>query len=235
MNSKQWFVGLLVLVALAGAGVIVFSSNRRPSEAATRTISYTVAGQTQTASLTRVNVDAFEGARFVSGPATAPVTIVEFADYQCPACGTFSTQVESLFRTQFVETGKVRYAYRDFPLPNHANAMPTARAAACANEQGKFQAMHLMLYRAQSQWSESSLEVAQNQFKDYAGQLGLDVPQFDACQRSNRFDADIQRDLEAGRQAGLEGTPTFIINGYRVMGALPIEAFDAIIREVTSK
>jgi protein-disulfide isomerase len=237
MDSKMAFVTGLLAVGVIGAGLIIFAmrSGRSTPNPVARTIQYTFQGQTMTASLTPTNADPLEGARFVSGSKDAPVTIVEFADYQCPACSVFANEVEGSFRTALVDSGKVRYAYRDYPLPSHANAMLSARAAACANDQGRFQAMHQILYRGQNQWSASSGEQVLVQFKDYAGQTGLNVDQFDACQRSGKHDQEILRDRDAGNRVGLEATPTFVINGFRVAGVLPVEGFQAIINQVTSR
>jgi protein-disulfide isomerase len=238
MDSKTMFVTGLLAVGVIGAGLIVFSAMRSGSstvDSAARTVQYTFQGQTMTANLTPTKADPLEGARFISGSKDAPVTIVEFADYQCPACSVFANDIEGSFQSTLVEGGKVRYAYRDYPLPNHANAMQAARAAACANDQGKFQAMHQILYRGQSQWSNSSSDQVLLQFKDYAGQTGLDVGQFDSCQRSSQHDQDILSDRDAGNRVGLEATPTFVINGFRVAGILPVEGFQAIINQVTGK
>jgi protein-disulfide isomerase len=237
MDSKMAFVTGLLAVGVIGAGLIIFTmrSGSSTADQVARTVQYSFQGQTMTASLTPTNADPLEGARFVSGSKNAPVTIVEFADYQCPACSVFANEVEGLFRTALVDSGKVRYAYRDYPLPNHANAMQAARAAACANHQGRFQAMHQILYRGQNQWSSSSSEQVLLQFKDYAGQTGLNVGQFDSCQRSSKHDQDILRDRDAGNRIGLEATPTFVINGFRVAGVLPVEGFQAIINQVTGK
>jgi protein-disulfide isomerase len=238
VEQRQLFVAALATTVVLGAAAVVLLS--RQNEAAggaetTRTVSYRAGGQTMNASLTRISGDVLEGARFVRGSASAPVTVVEFADYQCPACATFATEVEPAFLTTLVESGKVRYAYRDFPLPNHANAVPSARAAACANEHGKFEAMHAFLYRAQERWSTLPLEAAQNFFGDAASQLGLDEGAFNTCQRSTRFDAAIESDRQAGQRAGLEGTPSFVVAGYRVTGALPLEGLEAVIEAVTSR
>jgi protein-disulfide isomerase len=237
MDSKMAFVTGLLAVGVIGAGLIIFTmrSGSSTADQVARTVQYSFQGQTMTASLTPTNADPLEGARFVSGSKNAPVTIVEFADYQCPACSVFANDVEGSFHTALVDSGKVRYAYRDYPLPNHANAMQSARAAACANDQGRFQEMHQILYRGQSQWSTSSSEQVLLQFKDYAGQTGLNVDQFDSCQRSSEHDQEILRDRDAGNRIGLEATPTFVINGFRVAGVLPVEGFQAVINQVTGK
>ena len=237
MDSKLAFVTGLLAVGVVGAGLIVFAmrTGSSTSNLVARTVQYSFQGKTMTASLMPTNADPLEGARFVSGSKDAPVTVVEFADYQCPACSVFANDIEGLFRTVLVDSGKVRYAYRDYPLPSHSNAMQAARAAACANDQGQFQAMHQILYRGQNQWSASSNEQVLLQFKDYAGQTGLDARRFELCQRSSKHDQEILRDRDAGNRIGLEATPTFVINGFRMAGVLPVEGFQAIINQVAGK
>ena len=235
MNSSTRNVFLLVLavIAVAGVGLIVASQRGAPSTsssgAAVKTVSYTAQGQAQTVTLTKIAGDAFAGSRFVRGADTAPVTFVEFADFQCPACGVFATTTETEFKAEFVDTGKVRVAFRDFPLSQHQNAPLAAVAASCANVEKRWEAMHDILFRSQAQWSASSSEAFKAQLIGYAQQIGLDGNAFQTCLSSNQFSAAIQADMDAGAAAGLEATPTFIINGYRVSGALPIEGLRAVL------
>jgi len=236
MNSstRNAFLVMLIVIAVAGVGLIVWSQRgAAPSTssggAALKTVSYTAQGQAQTVTLTRIALDAFAGSRFVRGSQTAPVTVVEFADYECPACGVFATTTETEFKAEFVDTGKVRVAFRDFPLSQHQNAPLAAVAASCANVEKRWEAMHDILFRSQAQWSASSSEAFKAQLIGYAQQIGLDGNAFQTCLSSNQFSAAIQADMDAGAAAGLEATPTFIINGYRVSGALPIEGLRAVL------
>jgi protein-disulfide isomerase len=235
-TARNAFLAMLAVILMVGAGLIVFSqrsntSATNASGADTRVVNFSVGGEEQRVTLVKVPGDPFTGSRFVLGSETAPVTVVEFADYQCPGCGYFATNVEAQFKSEFVDTGKVRYAYRDFPLPNHQNAPRAAVAVACANEQGRWENMHTILYRAQSLWSNMSDERFKAQLTDYARQIGLDTDAFSSCLETDRFDAAIQRDLEAGRAVNLSGTPTFVVNGYRVESdRVPgIEALRAIM------
>ncbi|NJK46149.1 MAG: DsbA family protein [Pleurocapsa sp. SU_196_0] len=180
-------------------------------------------------------VDALKGARFVNGNADAPNTVVEFADYECPACGLFAVRVEDAFISEFVNSGKVRYAFRDFPLRQHKNAPLAAQAASCAHAQGRFSPYKAMLFRAQPLWSHSSNSRAAQQFSEFAAQLGVDEARFSSCLASSDAQPGIEADLGAGRQVGLQATPSFVINGYLVSGALPIEAFRAILNRVGVK
>ena len=236
MNSstRNAFLVVLIVIAVAGVGLIIWSQRRAAPPissggAALKTVSYTAQGQAQTVTLTRIALDAFAGSRFVRGSQTAPVTIVEFADFQCPACGVFATTTEAEFKAEFVDTDKVRVAFRDFPLLQHQNAPLAAVAASCANVEKRWEAMHDILFRSQAQWSASSSEALKTQLIGYAQQIGLDENAFQTCLSSNQFSAAIQADMDAGAAAGLEATPTFIINGYRLSSALPIEGLRAVL------
>jgi protein-disulfide isomerase len=239
MPQRFVFLIGLALAAIVGIGVIVATT--RPTSAPTATagtsltVTYTLGGSSRTLTLTSVSEDALSGARFVSGQADAPNTVVEFSDYECPACGLFATQVESAFETEFVDSGKVRYAFRDFPLAQHKNAPLAAQAASCAHAQGRFAPYKALLFRAQALWSSSSSSRAAQQFSDFAAQIGLDAAGFSSCLASNDAQPGIDADLSAGRRVGLQATPSFVINGYLVSGALPIEAFRAVLDRVGVK
>jgi protein-disulfide isomerase len=231
MNQSTFFK-ILGLTAVFGIGIMAFSL--RPTTtitADTRMVSYISAGVTRTVSLRKVLSDAFLGARFISGRADAPNTIVEFSDYQCPACATFATQIEPDFKTRLLETGKVRFAYRDFPLPQHQNAKLASVAAACANLQNRFEPMKTILFRAQREWSELSPNLMLEKTLELASYSGINQSAFKTCLSSNQFDRAIAADQAAGNAVQLEATPSFVVNGYLVSGALPVEAFEAIMQE----
>jgi protein-disulfide isomerase len=153
------------------------------------------------------------------GNAKAPVMIVEFSDYQCPYCH----QVEPTVKAVLAKYGdKVSFSYRDFPLSAiHPYAMGAAEASRCAEEQGKFWEYHDQLFAA------SSLE--KNSLIDYARNLKLDDKQFESCLTTEKYKADIDKDELEGRNAGVNGTPGFFINGVFVNGAQPKEAFTNVI------
>jgi len=168
---------------------------------------------------------AFDPARLRGNP-KAPVTIVEFSDYQCPYC----RQVEPTLKDLLAKYGeRVNLAYRDFPLTQiHPQAQLAAEASRCAGEQGKFWEYHDQLYTA------SNLNRAV--LGDYARALTLDDKQFDACLASGKYKSQVERDLQEGMQAGVSGTPGFFVNGVLLTGSQPLEAFLRIIEEeVTQK
>jgi protein-disulfide isomerase len=155
----------------------------------------------------------------VLGPANAPVTIVEFADYQCPYCHRAQEAVD-LVMTRYA--GKVQLVHRDFPLDGHPGAFPAARAARCAGEQGKFWDYHRSLMKEEGDLSESDLLAR-------AKTLKLDADPFKTCLASDRYDSTIRESLEAGNRVGVSGTPAFFVNGRMLTGARPFEQFQEII------
>lgn len=154
----------------------------------------------------------------VRGEASAPVTIVVFADFECPYCSRAAQTVEQV---RAAYAGKVRVVFRHFPLSFHPKASKAAEAAACADEQGQFWAFHDALFEGQ----ELELEA----MKASALRLGLDAKRFDACLDSGRMAAVVLRDQAAGGKLGVSGTPAFFINGVMLSGAQPEEAFRRII------
>jgi protein-disulfide isomerase len=138
-------------------------------------------------------------------------------------------------RKTYIDTGKVRYVFKDFPLPFHANAQKAAEASRCAGAQGAYWGMHDQLFQAQSQWSGQGQQEALDTFVGYAEGLGLDTETFRGCLESGQFAAQIRQDLLEGQQAGVGGTPSFLINGQLVVGAQPFESFRQAIEAELSK
>ena len=158
----------------------------------------------------------------VRGPADAPITIVEFSDFQCPYC---SRATATLKKLDAAYPGKIRLVYRDFPLVQiHPNAARAAEAAACANEQGKFWPMHDAMFEHQDKLAEADL-------KQSAAALGLDATAFNQCLESGRHTAQWQKDTAEGEAYGVSSTPAFFINGRLVVGAQPYESFARILDE----
>jgi len=167
------------------------------------------------------------------GEPAAKVAIIEYADFQCPFCRRFESQVYPNIRDSYIQTGKLKYFHRDMPLVFHQGAMPAARAVHCASEQGKFWEMHDAMLGDTASLTPADID-------DRAGKLGLNVPDLDKCISSNRFADIIQRGISEASAMQVSGTPTFIIgtldaNGNvmsvkkTVVGASPFEAFKAAI------
>ncbi len=171
-----------------------------------------------TAAPSRVSVSADDDP--AKGPLSAPVTIIEFSDYQCPFCAQAEGAVKRILESY---QGKVRFVFRDFPSPQiHAYAMKAAEAAACANEQGKFWEYHDALYADQSKLAVAELQAT-------AGRLGLDDGVFRKCLESGKFAGEVSQDMADGIKAGVNGTPSFFINGILLAGAQRYEKFAQVI------
>ena len=161
---------------------------------------------------------AYDPARLRGNP-KAPVMIVEFSDYQCPYCHSVEPTVKELL-TKYGD--KISLSYRDFPLTAiHSQAMISAEASRCALEQGKFWEYHDQLFAASKLEKDDLIEYARN--------LKLDDKQFGSCLTSEKYKADIEKDEQEGRKAGVNGTPGFFINGVALSGAQGQEAFTRVI------
>lgn len=161
-----------------------------------------------------------EGAHTL-GDEDAPVTLVEWSDFQCPFCGRFFTQTKGLIEENYIDTGKVKLVYKHFPLDSiHPLATPAALASECAAEQDKFWEYHDKIFENQASLSAANLKV-------WAGDLGLDQDQFDGCLDSRKYIDRVTADLREGSAAGVRGTPGFILNGQLISGAQPYSVFQA--------
>jgi protein-disulfide isomerase len=169
-----------------------------------------------------VDMEALMDDDAVEGDPDAPVTIVEFSDYECPFCARFYSQTLGQIREEYVETGKVKIVFRDYPLPFHSQAQKAAEAAECAGEQDKYYEMHDKLF-------EDGVTGGVKAFKRYAEDIGLDTAEFDECLDSGRMAAEVQKDMAEGSAAGVQGTPAFFVNGQFISGAQPFSAFKSAI------
>lgn len=167
------------------------------------------------------------------GMDSAPITIIEFADFACSACGLFARESMPILEKNHVETGRVRVKYVPFILGTFPRAMDAALAGSCAAEQNAFWPMHDVLYRRQREWTGA--RDAKTRFQSYAGQLGLNPVAFAQCMREERGRADIERNSEIARALQIRGTPTFFINGGRITGAIPAGSIDELIAAVEAQ
>jgi protein-disulfide isomerase len=160
-----------------------------------------------------------EAKGFSRGPQDAPITIVEFADYECGFCSRVLGTIDAIMKKY---PGKIRFVYRDFPLNFHPNASNAAVAARCAGAQGKFWEMNARLFDNQS-------GLIRDYFLKLAGDFKLDTAAFSACLDKPEIAAAVQADIQAGAAVGVSGTPAFFVNGVSLSGAQPLEAFIPII------
>jgi protein-disulfide isomerase len=168
------------------------------------------------------------------GASDASVAIIEYADFECPFCGQYEYEVYPRISKDYIQTGKVKYFYRDMPLPEHPHAMIAARAARCAGEQGKFWEMH------------DSLFAKQNLLRDVdmpgrAADLGLDAGKFSECLSSDRYTDEVKRSANEAEKLGIDGTPSFFVgiaspdgtvtNLKMILGMRPYDAFKSAIED----
>lgn len=165
-----------------------------------------------------------------TGSDSAKVTLVEFADFQCPACGVAYPTVKQV-RENY--QGKINFVFRHFPLPQHKNGLKAAEAVEAAGEQGKFWEMDDKLFTNQDKWGESTN--AMDYFLTYAKEIGLDTDKFKASVDANKFAEKIKKDQQDGVAAGVNSTPTFFINGSKIVGAPTYEEFKTQIDAELSK
>ncbi len=175
----------------------------------------------------------------VKGNPDAAITIVEFSDFQCPFCKRFHQTTLPLIQENYIDTGKVKFVYRDFPIESlHPNgAFPAAVASECADEQGMFWQYHDKIFQNQKNWERLAADGVVNELKAYAVQLGLGTNQFNDCLNSGKYLDEVNKDLRDGNSYGVTGTPAFFIgneeSGYiKLTGAQPYSVFQNVLDQM---
>lgn len=165
----------------------------------------------------------------ILGDKNAPVTMIEFSDYECPFCKRAFNDTLPKIKEKYIDTGKVRLVFRDFPLSFHPNAMTAAIGAECAGEAGddKYYEMHDLLYTTQ--------DLSKENIKKLALSIGLNATQFDSCLDSEKYKDEVQKDMQDGQKYGVTGTPGFFINGWQLKGAKPYSEFEKYIEQELNK
>lgn len=209
-------LGLLVVsVFTAGFGVIkaapvqcpdVTQPTVQPSGSANGTGSEAAKPAEPSAPAALPQITVTSGVFPALGQESAPVTWVEFSDYQCPFCARLYTQAEAQVKTNYIDTGKLKLYFRDFPLSFHPQALPAAVAASCANEQGKYWEMHGKLFNGQQTWSGA--EDVDTIFAGYADDIGLNSSMYLNCYNETTYFEDIADDFADGQSYGVQGTPS---------------------------
>lgn len=178
-------------------------------------------------------VDVSVGHLPVKGKANAKVTIVAFEDFRCPFCKKSFDEVEPQIIKDYVDTGKVRFAYRHFQFLGPASVV-AGNASECANEQNKFWDFHEYLYKNQPSESDTTMYTT-DKMTEIAGKIGLNTTQFKSCLSSNKYQKNVDQDYQDGQKAGVSGTPTFYINGIQLVGAQPYAALKTVIDQELAK
>lgn len=162
------------------------------------------------------------------GPADAPITIVEFSDYQCPFCSRFHDETYQALLNAY--PGKIRFVYRNLPLSFHQNAQMGAEAALCAGDQNAYWEMHDVLFANQASLNNpEGTTLDQAAYNQYAQDLNLDVTTFESCMTTHKFAQFIKDDMAFSTNLGVQSTPTFFINGLAIVGAQPLSSFQQLI------
>lgn len=221
---------LLVAVFLLGSLTTRLSLQNQGETAKTTQTATSPNQPNQPTASAKVDVDT--GHLPVLGNKNAKVTVIEFGDFQCPFCEKWFTDVEANLIKDYVNTGKVKFAFRHFAFLGDESTW-AAEASECANEQGKFWEYHDYLYK--NQGPEQSGTFAKDKLKGFAQALSLDTAKFNSCLDSGKYAKNVTDDLAAGQKAGVNGTPTTFVNGQTVVGAQPYSAFKAILDQELSK
>jgi protein-disulfide isomerase len=211
-------VGILVGYVLWGRGATVTAAEPAPAQAAQQPSGQVAEAPTAQPQFTRYDIPT-EGYPSL-GPDNAPITIVEFSDFQCPFCRRFHDDTYQALLDAY--PGQIRFVYRNLPLTSiHPAAMPSAIASLCANDQNAYWDYHEKLF--------SSETLDEPTFIQYATDLNLNVDEFTACLSSGKHDEYIQDDMNFAIDLGVQSTPTFFINGLAIVGAQPLSSFQQLI------
>ena len=217
--SQKQFTFLIVAIVVIGAGALGWVATRpkRGGEAVDP------------------NLPVGTAQGFLIGKPDAPVQIVEFADFECPACAQFAMLTEPDIRARLVNTGQVAVRFYVFPLPMHQNTWSASNAAYCANEQGKFWEMHDRLFYTQDLWNTQATSNPDKKMKGYAADLGLDADKFEECYDSQRHYQNIKASGVEAQNRGIDETPSFIIGGKKYAGSLPYDEIKKLVDEELAK
>lgn len=208
-----WFFGILSIILVAAIATIVIQQNRNKVDP--------------------VAIAPIEISQDKSiGSADAPVVVVEYGDYQCPACGRFASTVKPKIVEEFVNTGQVRFVFRSFQFIGE-ESLWAAEAAECANEQGKFWEYYEKLYSSQS--GENAGAFQKENLELIATDLGLQTEQFNQCLASGKFTEKVKAETQEAQNLGLRGTPSLFVNGELIDGGSQYEILSQRIRELLAK
>ena len=218
---------VLILVSLAvgylAGNTFPFSPTASPTSSGTTTGQVQPPTQQQQTSKVQVSID--DDPKL--GNANAPVTVIEFSDFQCPFCRRSYTDMLPQLKQEYVDTGKVLFVYRDFPLSSiHPAATPAALAAECADDQGKFWDYHNKIFDEQNKQGQGTIQFSVDDLKTWAVDIGLNTATFNSCLDSQKYKSEVEKDFQDGATAGVSGTPTFFIGNSRdgytaIVGAQP--------------
>src|SRR5918999_3353337 len=227
-DSRKFF--LLMLAAIAIAGGVLIAMQARGAGPAPRIVAELPPG------------DAGKAQPYVYGNPNAPVSISEFADFECPACAQFATLTEPDVRKRLADPGRVSFRFYDFPLEQHRNSVLASLAAACAADQNKFWEMHDRIFAGQDAWASrvgesdaSANRRASKLFAEYARAIGLDESAWSTCVEDQRHLGRIRANRQLGIQRQVRSTPTFVIGNQMIPGALSYDALKRLVDDALAR
>lgn len=232
-KSKLFMPIAIILAGVMISGAVLYTRSSPQIAANNGGAVQQVAGNIQQAGGV-VNVSADDDA--VLGDPNAPVTLIEFSDFQCPFCRKFYKETLPQIKKDYILTGKAKLIYRDFPLVQiHPGATPAAEGAECAKEQGKFWEMHDAIFDEQEKLGSGTVQFTADDVKKWAAKIGLNTSKFNQCLDSEKYKQEVEKDIADGSAAGVSGTPAVFVNGWLVVGAQPFAAFKVVIDEELKK
>ena len=219
-GSKRTFYTTIAVVAVLGVALLAWLATRSSG----------TAYATLDPNLPPVKAEGYQ-----LGNANAPVEILEFADFECPGCGSWATLQEPDVRAKLINTGQARFRFFDFPVnETHRNSLTASLAAACANDQGKFWEMHDLLFQTQDQWSTQYTNNPRKVVNGLAERLALDMSQFGPCMDTKKHQARIKAHQDEAARMGVNSTPSFVIGG-KVYPGMRFDDMKKVVDEAGAK
>ena len=220
-SSNRAFYLVIAAIAVVGIAALTYAASHPANGAAASPIDTTL--------------PPVQSQGYVMGSPSAPLEVTEFGDFECPQCGRFATLTEPDVRARLVNTGQIRFRYIDFPLDIHKNTWNASRAAACADQQGRFWQMHDAIFANQDRWNGEATDNPDKVLKDIGKQIGLNTDQFDKCIDTKATQAKVQAHWKLAMDRHLDGTPTFIIGGQQIAAFLPYDQFKQLVDDAIAK
>lgn len=222
-RNRAPFYAIIAVVAVAGLAALYFSANQARQDTL----------EVDAATMARLADGAPSG--YVIGDTSAPVHVIEFADFECNACMQFATITEPDVRRRLVESGQISFEYFFFPLEQHPNSANAAHAAACAADQGRFWEMHDAIFQGYNDWALRQGRSPKGDFERYARNIGLDVGAWERCYDDGEHRDRILAHKAYGMQLGVNSTPTFVIGDQMVSSAISYDRFKAHVDSAAAK
>ena len=212
-KSKAPFYTALIVIAIVGIGALALVASRSGADVIT----------------VDPNMAAGSPEGYLLGSPDAPVQVIEFADFECPACAQFFAVTEPDVRKRLIDQGTISFRFYDFPLEGHRNTWHASMAAACASDQGKFWEMHDAIFETQDVWNGQATDRPKSVFETAAQRIGLDVAQWEECYDSRKHLGRIEANRREAERRRVPSTPTFIIGDKMIPGALGYDRFKAYV------